>query len=253
MSTVDHTHNIIEIKNVSFAYGKAKVLKEITLNIHKGDYLGIIGPNGGGKTTLVKLILGLLKLDEGSIKLFGKDISKFKDWYKVGYVAQKNKIDTNFPATVREVVEMGRISKRGLFKWLTAEDRKVAQKALDYVDVSNYQDSLITELSGGQQQRVFIARALANESEILFLDEPTTGVDAKSQDIFYKLLKKLNRELGMTIVVISHDIDFIAKEATEIACVNYKITYHGVPEKAFEKENLDTLYGDDVKFIFHRH
>jgi zinc transport system ATP-binding protein len=250
----DHTQNIIELKDISFSYGDDVVLDRITLNIHKGDYLGIIGPNGGGKTTLLKIMLGLLKPSKGTVKLFGQDIHEFKDYYKIGYVPQKvAKFDENYPATVLEVVSMGRYGKRGLFKPLNSNDNAQVKKALEEVGMFEFNDRLIGDLSGGQQQRVFIARALSSEPEVIFLDEPTVGVDLKTQEAFYKLLDELNRSMGLTLVLVSHDIDMIAGEATELASINKTLVYHGSPKEFIKGDFIKNLYGKGVKPLSHQH
>ena len=247
---VDHTKNIIEIDGVSFAYNEDLILENVSLNIHKGDYLGVIGPNGGGKTTLIKVMLGLLKPSQGVVKMFGEDIHTFKDWSRVGYVPQKViNFDVNFPATVYEVVAMGRFGKKGLFRNLGKEDKKIISDSLKQVEMYEYKDRIIGDLSGGQQQRVFIARALAGQPEVIFLDEPMAGVDVHSQDQFYQLLKKLNHDLELTLVFISHDIEAVVNEVTEIAFVNRGLTYNNNPKK-FIKGDLEKLYGDK-KFIHH--
>ncbi len=247
---VDHTQNIIEIEEVSFAYNEDLVLEKVSLNIHKGDYLGVIGPNGGGKTTLIKIILGLLKPSKGVVKMFGEDIHTFKDWTRVGYVPQKViNFDVNFPATVYEVVAMGRFGKIGLFKNLRKEDKKIISDSLRQVEMYDFKDRIIGDLSGGQQQRVFIARALAGQPDVIFLDEPMAGVDVQAQDQFYHLLKKLNHELELTLVFISHDIEAVVNEVTEIAFVNRALTYDENPKK-FVKSEMEKLYGDK-KFIHH--
>ncbi len=253
--SVDHNKNILEVKNVSFAYSaNAPVLTAISLNIHSGDYLGVIGPNGGGKTTLLKIMLGLLQPTSGSISLFGQDIRDFKDWPAIGYVPQKAvNFDLKFPATVKEVVAMGRFGKRGLLRLPTKEDRNQVEEALRQVDMIEYRDRLIGDLSAGQQQRVFIARALATEPKIIFLDEPTVGVDVATQEQFYRLLEKLNQTLGLTLVLVSHDIDVIANEATELACINQTLVYHGSPKEFVKGEYLQQLYGKNLKFILHDH
>lgn len=251
---IDHSKNIIEINNVSFGYTNEPVLKNITFNIHRGDYLGIIGSNGGGKTTLLKIILGLLKPQSGTVKLFGQDIDKFKDRFKFGYVPQKAvNFDVKFPATVEEVVAMGRYAKRGLLRFLTTEDKQRVRKALQEVDMLEQKDRLIGDLSGGEQQRVFIARALASEPEIIFLDEPTAGVDTQTQERFYTLLKKLNQSLNLTLILISHDINVVVREATELACINQTLIYHGTPEKCCEDDYLQKLYGKNLKIVPHNH
>ena len=226
------------------------MLENVDLNIHKGDYLGVIGPNGGGKTTLIKIMLGLLMPKIGVVKMFGEDIQSFEDWSKVGYVPQKViNFDVNFPATVFEVVAMGRYGKRGLFKSLTKEDKRIIGDSLKQVEMFEFKNRIIGDLSGGQQQRVFIARALAGQPEVIFLDEPMAGVDSLAQDQFYQLLKKLNHELGLTLVFISHDIEAVVNEVTEIAFVNRKLSYDDDP-KSFVKEEMKKLYGDS-KFIHH--
>jgi zinc transport system ATP-binding protein len=221
--TPDHTKNIIEIKDVSFAYGENWVLKNINLNIHKGDYIGIIGPNGGGKTTLVRLILNLIKPTSGSIKVYSQSVS---------YVGQKaSDIDQHFPITVSEVVNLG-------------TDKVSTIKAMEDVGITDLRNRLVGTLSGGQLQKVFIALALAQKPEIMFLDEPTSGIDQTSQNDFYKLLKKLNQEMGITLVVISHDVGIITKEATEIAAINQNVAFYG-PASNFIKEE------HGIKFIKH--
>lgn len=254
--SVDHTKNIIEVKDVSFSYGDTVVLKNITLTIHQGDYLGVIGPNGSGKSTLLKLMVGLLKPTSGEIKLFGQNLNNFKDWHKLGYVSQKAvNFDLLFPATVQEVVEMGRYGNKGLFKNLNKKDSEIVERSLNQVEMWNYKDRLIGDLSGGQQQRVFIARALAAEPEVIFLDEPTVGVDSKTQEQFYALLKKLNKELNLTLVMISHDIEVMTKETTELACVNQKLIYHDDPANCMRNNYIEQLYGDkkSVNVISHKH
>ena len=249
-----HTENIIELDKVSFSYESNLVLKDISLVVHKGDYLGIIGPNGGGKTTLLKIMIGLLKPTQGTVKLFGQDIKQFKDWPSIGYVPQKVlSFDAKFPATVEEVVSMGRYAKRGLFRWLNKQDKEIINQALEQVNMTKYKKSLIGDLSGGQQQRVFIARALAAQPKVIFLDEPTVGVDLDTQEQFYTLLEKLNEELDLTLVLVSHDIDVVTNEVSELACINQTIVYHGYPDDFIKKDYLKELYGKGVRFILHDH
>lgn len=254
MHQVDHTKNIIEVEHVSFAYDRRTVLQDVSFNVHLGDYLGVVGPNGGGKTTLIKIILGLLPNYSGSIKLFGQDIRSFKDHSKIGYVPQKvTNFDVNFPATVEEIVAMGRYGRIGLFHFPSAKDKKIVDAAIDKVGMSNFKHSLIGNLSGGQQQRVFIARALAAEPEVIILDEPTVGVDPETQKTFYALLKELNTQMNLTLILVSHDLDVVASETTEVACINSGLVYHGTSENFVKGEQLAKLYGGDVKFVVHGH
>jgi len=250
----DHNKNIIEVEDVSFGYNEKLVVNNADLVIHEGDYLGIIGPNGGGKSTLIKLILGILKPRSGLIKIFGKPANEFKERYKIGYLAQKaTDVDISFPITVNEVVSMGRFSKAGLFHGLSKIDKEKIDKALVEVDIVDLKDRLIGNLSGGQEQKVFIARALAQEPEVIFLDEPTSGIDEKSKIEFYKLLKRLNQELKITLVLISHDIDVVTEEVTEIAAINEEIVYYGSAKQFRKEEHHDKLYVKGLEFIRHDH
>jgi zinc transport system ATP-binding protein len=252
---VDHTNTIIDIKDISYSYIKDHpVLENVSLQIHKGDYLGVIGPNGGGKSTLLKLMLGLLQQQQGSISLFGKNIKDFREWYRIAYVAQKAiNFDAQFPLTVREAVEMGRYGVKGLFKSLNGEDKKIVDDALEKVDLHELSHRMIGDLSGGQQQRIFIARALAAKPDVIILDEPTVGVDAKVQEEFYALLKTLNIKMGLTLVLVSHDINVIVRETTEVACVNKTLVYNSNPNDFLKSDQLKQMYGDGLRFVFHHH
>ncbi|NTW61766.1 metal ABC transporter ATP-binding protein [Candidatus Saccharibacteria bacterium] len=248
---IDHSKNIIEIDNVSFGYGgNEKVIENVSFNIHLGDYVGLIGPNGGGKSTILKIILGLLRPQKGEVRLFGKKLNEFNDWSKIGYVPQKaTNFDAKFPVTVAEVVAMGRPKLFRPFGIESKEDKTIIKKALDDVEMWAYRDRLLGDLSGGQQQRVFIARALAGEPEVIFLDEPTTGVDAKTQEKFYLFLRKLNRENDLTLILVSHDINVVASEATEVIFLNKHLTYFDDPKKFASDKNLKKLFGENLKFF----
>ncbi len=255
MQQIDHTKSIIEVNNVSYTYGGPEfAVKDVSFNIHKGDYLGVIGPNGGGKTTLLRLMLGLLTPTKGRISMFGHDLQTFRDWYKIGYVPQKATfVDPNFPITVEEVVSMGTYAKRGLFRFPTGQDHKHVHDALAQVEMLPFKKRLIGDLSGGQQQRVFIARALAAEPEVIFLDEPTVGVDTTTQEQFYLLLRKLNRKLDLTLILVLHELDVIAREATEIVCINGSLVSYCTPEELAKPGGIEKLYGKDLKYILHDH
>ncbi len=244
MQNIDHTKNIVEVKNISFSFGKEPVLEDISLAVHQGDYLGIIGPNGAGKTTLLKIMLGLLKPDSGLVNLFGTPLSEFKNWHKIGYVPQKaTNFDTAFPVTVYDVVMMA----------IRKNNRTMVRKVLEQVGMWDYKDRLIGDLSGGQQQRVFIARALATNPEIIFLDEPTTSIDQQMHDEFYELLRKLNREAGLTLVLISHDVEMVTKEAMHIACIDRTLVCHTTPEEFLKESETKNMWGQSVKIITPHH
>lgn len=222
---------IIEVRNLSFCYRNNVILDNISFTIEEGSYVGIIGPNGGGKTTLLKLLLGLLQVHKGSISIFGKPI---------GYVPQ-HAVQENiaFPATVFEVVESGKSDIK----------KEEVQKALEIVGISHLRDKLLKKLSGGERQRVFVARALVGQPKLLILDEPFTGVDVASQENFYDLLEKLNTEKKITILFVSHDIDVISSKVKEILCLNKRLVCQGSPQSVMEKSMIENLYGTKITHV----
>lgn len=246
MQIADHKHTIIELRNVTFSYPNEpeSAVEDVSLCVHKGDYLGIVGVNGGGKSTLLKLMVGLLKPQSGSVRIFGEDIGQSRDRSKIGYISQQvSQIDARFPMTVEEAVMMGRYPALGLFRFPGQKDQEILEKALRQVDMFEYRKKLIGDLSGGQRQRVFIARVLASQPEIIVLDEPTVGVDMKTQKQFYSLLQKLNKELELTLILVSHELDVVAHEATEIAYINRELVYCGFPDKFLHSEYFENLSG----------
>jgi zinc transport system ATP-binding protein len=224
--------DVVRVRNVSFAYDDGlTVLDDLTMSVRPGEFVAIVGPNGAGKSTLLKIILGLLPPQRGRVDLFGEELSRFRDWWRIGYVAQRpEQSNPHFPATVEEVVLLGRVAKMGLFRWPRRADRAAARRALELVGMEPLRHKMIGQLSGGQLQRVFIARALAAEPELLILDEPTAGVDAESQARFYSLLKDLNDELGVALLFVSHDIGPLREMLDTVACVNRTLCYYGPPE-----------------------
>ncbi|UOY94028.1 metal ABC transporter ATP-binding protein [Ectobacillus sp. JY-23] len=247
---------IVEVDNVSYRYEGENVLEHIQLTVPKGAFLGLVGPNGSGKSTLLKCILGILKPKDGQIRLFGIDSRKFKDWSKIGYVSQKaNSFNSGFPATVFEVVAMGLVSKKGLFRFLNKADKNKVKQAIANVGMSEFSSRNIGELSGGQQQRVFIARALVSEPQLLILDEPTVGVDAGNVESFYTMLGDLNQNLGITLLLVTHDIGTITDKVTHVACLNKYLHFHGETEKfeAMKEEELSNFYGHHVQVLEHEH
>jgi zinc transport system ATP-binding protein len=248
--------SIIDIQHLFYRYEKDTVLEDINMSIPDGSFLAIVGPNGSGKSTLLKLILGLLKPQKGDITLFGQEISKFKDWQKIGYVSQKaNSFNTGFPATVFEVVASGLTKKLGLFTFFKKEHSMKVFEALEAVGMREFSNRNIGELSGGQQQRVFIARALVSEPKLLILDEPTVGVDAENVNSFYQMLGDLNRNRAITLLLVTHDIGTISDKVTHVACLNKHLHFHG-ETKEFEElrgEGMSEFYGHDVHLLAHHH
>lgn len=230
---------VVNIDNVSYRFNSALVLENISFTVDKGDFVGIIGPNGAGKTTLFRSMLGLLEDYQGRITFFGEDIRKNRNiLQKIGYIPQKNSTDQGFPATVEEIVSLGITGRR--------PSKNKINHAIEIVGLFDQKTKRIGELSGGQQQRVLIAKALANEPELLILDEPVTGIDLKTQNKFYVLLKKLNEENKITIIWASHDLDAVKKLANKIACVNRRIFFHGDATIFFENNELLKSYSEST-------
>ena len=207
---------ILKVENLYFDYSDTSVLRDVNFTLHKGDFLGIIGANGAGKSTLIKIILKLLPYSKGKITLFGEDLSKFRDNHKIGYVAQKaNSFNSDFPATVKEVVMANLYSQKGLFRRYNKSDYEKMRNALKKVGMEEYENKLIGKLSGGQQQRIFIARALISEPELLLMDEPTVGVDAKSAKQIMSILEELNQK-GMTVIMTNHDTPELVRVSSKL-------------------------------------
>jgi zinc transport system ATP-binding protein len=242
---------IIELENVSASFGDVLVLDRVVMQIRKGEFLAILGPNGSGKTTLLKCILGLIRPDSGTIRVFGKAPEDLNhDRQRIGYVPQLISVDMTFPLLAREAVLMGRYARIGMFRRPREGDKKTALTAMERVGIRDLADRPIARLSGGQRQRVFLARALANEPEILFLDEPTTGVDPTTTESFYELLGGLHRD-GITIVLISHDVGVVASQVDGVACLNRGLVGHGRPEEVLGSEEMAKMYGCDAVLFHH--
>ncbi len=226
----------IELNNVDFAYEREKVLEDIGFGLNADDFLAIIGPNGGGKSTLLKLMLGLLQPQKGSIKILGKSPKYSKNI--LAYVPQNTNTKQSFPITSLEVTLMGRLSKKG-FGYYSKDDHKKAKEALEKVGVAHLANEHIAKLSGGQRQRVYIARALCTEARFLLLDEPTASIDTDGQIQVYGLLKQLNKDVG--IIVVSHDINISVSFADKVAHVNKKLFMHDVGKSEFKQRMINEL------------
>ncbi|NPA59109.1 MAG: metal ABC transporter ATP-binding protein [Epsilonproteobacteria bacterium] len=246
---------IFSVKNISFNVRGQSILSDISFDISTSEYIAIIGPNGGGKTTLIRILLGLEEPTSGEVKIFDTKLKNFKKWHKIGYVPQRaTLIDESFPASVQDVVNMGRTSQRKLFSFMSQEDKKCVLDAMLKMDVYDLKDKMVGTLSGGQRQRVMIARALASKPEILILDEPNTGVDMASQRKFYALLKELNTQEGITIVFITHDIGVIADDIARLFTINQKAIICNNPKEALSCEEMSELYGIEAHLLHnHKH
>lgn len=224
---------VVCMKDVSVVFGNIAALFEINLDIERGEFIGICGPNGSGKTTLLKTIMGVQETLVGEIRLFGEKVDNHlskETRFKIGYVPQRVEFDRNFPALVKNVVEMGRYAKAGLIKPLTKEDKTKAFDALRLVEMDFAANRPIGHLSGGQQQRVLIAQALASEAEVLLLDEFTSALDFKMTEEVMELLDYLNKSHKITIVTIGHNLDLLKAYCTRIICLNRVIAFDGEPD-----------------------
>ena len=227
---------IVEIEHLTIEYPDVKAIDDVSFTVNQGDFLGIIGPNGAGKSTLFASMLSLNTKYKGTIKFFGIDIKKSKNYLKeIGYVPQKPIFEKNFPATVNDVVKMG------LHK---ESDKNKIDEILQQLWIHELSERRIGELSGGQQQRVFIAKALVNNPKILILDEPVTGIDQQSIDLFYSILKELNSKQNITIIWSSHDLDAVNQLANHVACLNRTLFFHGESDDFFNNDDLVKQYSE---------
>lgn len=236
---------VIDLKDIWVSYDDVSVLEAVDLTVEDKDFLAIIGPNGGGKSTLLKVILGLIKPDRGSVKLLGGNPKKTRKY--VGYVPQYISSNLEFPINVWEVVLMGRLSHKGPFRSFNEEDKKAAEEALNTVGMLDFRERQIGELSGGQKQRVFIARSLVTRPRLLILDEPSTGIDSRRQKEFYELLNRLKSEIA--ILMVTHDISALSVYVDKIACLNKQLHYHN--SKEVSPEDLEATYQCPVELIAH--
>lgn len=236
---------VVRLEDVWVYYDGEPALEAVALSVKKDDFLGIIGPNGGGKTTLLKVILGLIAPSRGRVQVLGKSPQRSRSG--IGYVPQHNLFDRDFPISVWEVVLMGRYGRAGLLGRYNSEDKALTESALQTVGMLDYRQRQMGKLSGGEQQRVFIARALVSEPRLLLLDEPTASVDSTMQTELYDLLEKLKER--MAIVLVSHDISAISVHVGQIACLNRRLYYHG--PKEIGPEVLESTYKCPVQMIAH--
>lgn len=227
----------IEVRNLDFSYGKTPVLSNVNLSVNRGDFLAIIGPNGGGKSTLMKLIVGLLKPSAGEVRVFGEKVPSKK--ISVGYVPQNTNRNLDFPITVEECVSTGLPNYRS--------DASKVLSLLETVRMEAFAKRRLGELSGGERQRVLIARALAGDPQILFLDEPSSNIDAQGQEDLYGLLAKLNEK--MTVVIVSHDLMVLSRHVKSVACVNREVHVHAGSE--ISPEMMQDMYGSEMDLIVH--
>jgi manganese/iron transport system ATP-binding protein len=237
----------VEVRSLDVAYDRRIAVEDVTFSVPKGAMVGIIGPNGGGKSTLLKAVLGLIPRLRGTVEILGRPVNR-RTRRLVGYVPQRDEVDWNFPVSAFDVVMMGRVPSVKLFWQPKARDKELAWEALRTVGMEKFADTRIGEFSGGQQQRIFLARALAQEAEVLLLDEPVSGVDAPSQHEIFDLLRRL-KEAGKTVIVTTHDLSCVAERFDLALLLNKRVVAFGRPEEVFTAELLNETYQSHLMFL----
>ncbi len=238
---------LVEVQNVTFGYDSAAVLRDVSLHLHRGQFAALVGPSGAGKTSLLKLVLGVLQPSRGVALFDGAPIDG-RQAGRIGYVPQLETVDWNFPVTVEQVVLMGRVQRSGWWPWHSAAARREAHAVLARLEIDHLAGRHIRALSGGQQQRVFLARALIARPDLLVLDEPTSGVDMRTAENILHLLAELNRQ-GMTILMTTHDLNAAAAHVPWIVCLNRSVIAEGPPEEIFTDEVLSQTYQSEMMVI----
>ncbi|MCH7566187.1 MAG: metal ABC transporter ATP-binding protein [Nitrospirae bacterium] len=242
------TTPIIRFSHATFGFPGVVALQDISLEIPEGEFVGVIGPNGSGKTTLCRAILGLMRPLEGSLQIFDCACEKLRCHHRarIGYLPQKGVLERNFPITVLEAVMMGRYGALGLFRRPRQQDREIAVEALENVGMQDHRNTALGHLSGGQQQRVLIARALAQKPQVLLLDEPTTGVDITTQHSVLDLVQHLHRDLGLTVLLVTHDINLIRSRVNRLVLLKTRLFAAATPEEVLRPDLLRQVYGKDL-------
>ena len=242
---------VLEFDEVWFSYDGEPVLRDINFAMSRGEFMAVLGPNGSGKTTLLKLALGLISPSRGSVRLLGQNPAKFTNWREVGYVPQRlESMQGRFPATVSEVVAFGLYEGFDPFRLFRRRRSNAVDRALDVVGIAHLRERRVSGISVGQQQRMLIARAIVREPSVLFMDEPVAGVDTAGQGAFHTLIRRLNREMGITVMLVSHDIGAVMREATTCACINRDMVFHGGVHD-ITSADLTRLYGFPVDILMH--
>ena len=238
--------NALDVRNLTLSYDRDAVVTRANLHVEAGRIVGVLGPNGAGKSTLIKGILALHRPDGGEVLFFGQPLRDVRD--RVVYVPQRSSVDWDFPVTVEDVVLMGRYGRLGLWGRLRRRDRLMARRALDQIGIADLASRQISELSGGQQQRVFLARALAQDGDLIFMDEPFVGVDAATEEAIVGLLRQM-REDGKTVIVVNHDLQTARSYFDELVLLNKRIIAHGPTQSVFTPELLAETYGGRLAVI----
>ena len=235
----------LRVSNLSYQYGQIESLIDISFEVNKNERLAVVGPNGAGKSTLFKIIAGVLKSSRGLVQIYGFEP---KGHICIAYVPQRNQVDWSFPVNVADVVMMGRVSKLGPFRWPSHKDWEIVRKSLSLVEMGEFAKRQIDELSGGQQQRIFIARALAQEAELILMDEPLTGLDLKTQQDIFRILDVL-KEKNVTVMIAMHDLKMASERFDRVALINKRLLGIGLPSEVFVSQNLVAAYGEHLRML----
>ena len=238
--------NVLAVDQLTMSYDRDPVLSDVSVSVERGRSVGIIGPNGAGKSTLIKGVLGLLPIDHGRVEFFGDRLDDVRS--RVVYVPQRSEVDWDFPVTVEDVVLMGRYGRLGLFGRPTRKDRDIASDALEKMGITPLAKRQISALSGGQQQRVFLARALAQEGDLIFMDEPFVGVDAATEEAIVSLLREM-RDKGKTVIVVNHDLQTAQAYFDDLMLLNKRLVAYGKSEDVFTTDLLTETYGGRLAVI----
>jgi len=251
---VVHVNPVLEVKDLDVVRSGALVIQDANFTIDSGDYVGLVGPNGGGKTTLILSILGFLPHVRGVVRIFGQDISRFSSWERVAYISQNaTSFDEHFPLTVRELVALGCIRRGNIGRRFRREDWEAVDDSIDFMGLKEATDKRIGQLSGGQKQRAFVAKALARKPEIILLDEPVVGVDSVTQEKFYEKLSNLNTRKGTTIMIATHDLASVFCRMSKVVCVSRQVNVSRIKDDFNPDQLLGKAYGEHFHFVFHKH
>ncbi|HHX58450.1 MAG TPA: metal ABC transporter ATP-binding protein [Candidatus Moranbacteria bacterium] len=247
--------NILEVQNLTVCYGEFKAISDINFSLQRGDFVGLTGPNGSGKSTLIKAILGLVKFSQGEIALWGKAINQFSEFSRIGYVPQKQTmLNPLLPATIEEVLLTGLLSTKKIPRLINKKDRQKVAHVLATLKITLPKDKIFTKLSGGQQQKILLARALITQPELLILDEPSSALDQTAREDFFQLLRKINSQDKVSIILISHDTGSIGQHANKILYIDQKQIFFGALNDFCPEKNPATCFEKRGKhLIWHQH
>lgn len=247
--------NTVQVKNLFVKYGESEILKDVSFEIEKGDFIGLAGPNGGGKTTLIKSILGLIPISSGEVFLFEKNLKNFSSHSKIGYLPQaKSSINPLFPSSVEEIILLGLLSQKKFPKIFNKKDRKAVYNILSLLEIEHLREKNLNELSGGQQQKVLLARSLVSEPELLIFDEPSTALDPESRKHFFEIAKKINKENKTTIILITHDTGFIGDFANKLLYIDREVVFFGTMQDFCPSGDTNNCFEKKGKhIIWHQH